>query len=129
MSIKFNSDRILAMDDSEPQYRFNVGSGGVGLAHETHGKIASVTPHGLICERTSLIDKTTKEFAEIMLEFLISFTRNHDFKAGTLSVMAESKPILVIQERDIDLNAVDGMSLFDQWVFMRVQQLWKHRKV
>lgn len=101
----------------------------VTFVSQKDGMLARVQDGGLVCNEFHANKITSKELASLLLESLLEFIGNHDFKSGSIKVMVLGKPILIISEKTLELTSTSQMSLYDEWVFMHLQNLWKERKI
>lgn len=95
------------------------------------GQIAALNEGGLKCNRDHLPNLISKEFAGLLFNCLKSAVQYHDFYGDrfAFSFNVASKPILIVHERSLELIETSGMSLFDQWAFNHLEEMWKGRKL
>jgi hypothetical protein len=109
----------------------SVGDNSISFDHTSHGKVAVLTADGIKCALERFPEKTSKEFAQMLFESLLTLVRRTHFERGKAAVKwtVAGKPALEIGERSLELHSTGTMSHFDQWVFIHLQKLWKDRKI
>jgi hypothetical protein len=108
----------------------SVSDNTISFEHEEFGHIATLSLDGLKADRDRYPEKTSREFAQMIYESISKFVRDVQFERGKspVKMMIAGTPALEMGAGSFVLHATAGMTHFDQWVAIHLEQMWKERR-
>jgi hypothetical protein len=101
----------------------------IDFCYGSDGKIATLKATGLVCEQDKFPNKTTNDFAEMLLYCMQNAAGSFDFKRnGPFKIMIDGNPIVMLHDNCITIESIEDMTQFDMWVFNKLEEKWKSRK-